>query len=124
MIEALRHDDLMDKVGGRFKLTALIQRRWLQLLQGARPMVEVPNPRSMEAVLREHLTADSNHNARATNHELEDHLSLLSRWFYGRPRLGEVFFAAPDWPFRRMIRACSRLLAPPAAESSAPPANS
>ena len=28
MIEALRNDGIIDKVGGRFKLTALIQRRW------------------------------------------------------------------------------------------------
>ena len=53
MIEALRHDDLMDKVGGRFKLTALIQRRWLQLLQGARPMVDPKGLTEMEVVIKE-----------------------------------------------------------------------
>ena len=40
MIEAFRNDEMINKVGGRFKLCALIQRRWLQLMQGARPMVE------------------------------------------------------------------------------------
>jgi len=47
--------------------------------------------------------------------ELEDHLSLLARWFYGRPREGEVFCpeTRPDgWPYRRILRACARLLAP------------
>ncbi len=53
MIEALRHDELMDKVGGRFKLTALIQRRWLQLLQGARPMVDPKGLTEMEVVIEE-----------------------------------------------------------------------
>ena len=53
MIEALRHDELMDKVGGRFKLTALIQRRWLQLLQGARPMVDPKGLTEMEVVIQE-----------------------------------------------------------------------
>ncbi len=53
MIEALRHDDLMDKVGGRFKLSALIQRRWLQLLQGARPMVDPKGLTEMEVVIKE-----------------------------------------------------------------------
>ena len=53
MIEALRHDDLMDKVGGRFKLTSLIQRRWLQLLQGARPMVDPKGLTEMEVVIKE-----------------------------------------------------------------------
>lgn len=53
MIEALRHDELMDKAGGRFKLTALIQRRWLQLLQGARPMIDPKGLTEMEVVIKE-----------------------------------------------------------------------
>jgi len=40
MIEALKSDVIVNKVGGRFKLTALIQRRWLELLQGSRPLIE------------------------------------------------------------------------------------
>lgn len=53
MIEALRHDDIIEKVGGRFKLTTLIQRRWLQLMQGARPMVEPKGLTDLEVVIRE-----------------------------------------------------------------------
>ena len=53
MIEALRHDDIIDKLGGRFKLTALIQRRWLELLQGARPMVDPAGLTEMEVVIKE-----------------------------------------------------------------------
>ena len=53
MIEALRHDDIIDKFGGRFKLCALIQRRWLQLLQGARPMVETKGLTDLEVVVQE-----------------------------------------------------------------------
>lgn len=53
MIEELRHDDLMEKVGGRFKLAALIQRRWLELLQGARPMVDPSGLTEMEVVIQE-----------------------------------------------------------------------
>ena len=41
MIEALRSDEIVNKVGGRFKLTALIQKRLVELMQGARPLVEV-----------------------------------------------------------------------------------
>jgi excinuclease UvrABC nuclease subunit len=60
--------------------------------------------------------------SRVTNHVLEDHLSLLARWFYGKPRLGDIFFPQPEWPYRRMIRACSRLLTPSAVpESTSPP---
>lgn len=40
MIEALKSDEIVKKVGGRFKLTALIQRRMIELMQGARPLIE------------------------------------------------------------------------------------
>ncbi len=40
MIEALRHEDIILKIGGRFKLTVLIQKRMKQLMQGAKPLVE------------------------------------------------------------------------------------
>ncbi len=53
MIEAFRSDDLIDRVGGRFKLTALVQKRWLELMQGARPMVEPGNRSVLEVVLEE-----------------------------------------------------------------------
>ena len=41
MIEALKSDEIVNKVGGRFKLTALIQKRRMELMDGARPLVEV-----------------------------------------------------------------------------------
>ena len=53
MIEALMSDDLINKVGGRFRLTTLIQKRWLELLQGARPLVESGNMTEMEVVIEE-----------------------------------------------------------------------
>lgn len=40
MIEALKSTEIIDKVGGRFKLTALIQKRMVELLEGSRPLVE------------------------------------------------------------------------------------
>jgi excinuclease ABC subunit C len=46
---------------------------------------------------------------------LEDHLALVARWFYGRPRDGEIFYQegkGEGWPYRRILRACGRLLAP------------
>jgi excinuclease ABC subunit C len=46
--------------------------------------------------------------------ELSEHLWLVARWFYSNPRTGEMFFRERnDWPYRRILRACSRLLAPP-----------
>ena len=53
MIEILKSDDIINKVGGRFKLTALIQRRWLQLMQGERPLVESQGLTDLEIVLKE-----------------------------------------------------------------------
>lgn len=53
MIEELRNDDIINKFGGRFKLCSLIQRRWFQLLQGARPMVECKGLTDMEVVIKE-----------------------------------------------------------------------
>ena len=40
MIEALKSEDIVNKVGGRFKLTALIQKRMVELMEGSRPLVE------------------------------------------------------------------------------------
>ena len=40
MIEDLKNIELVKKVGGRFKLTALIQKRLMELMQGGRPLIE------------------------------------------------------------------------------------
>ena len=54
MIEALKSDEIVEKVGGRFKLTALIQRRMVELMQGARPFVERKRGMTdMEVVIQE-----------------------------------------------------------------------
>jgi excinuclease ABC subunit C len=50
---------------------------------------------------------------RAASPDLHDHLALLTRWFYSKPRDGEILFRDKVWPYRRMLRACSRLLAGP-----------
>jgi excinuclease ABC subunit C len=96
--------------------------------------------RSVEQILREWLEPSGEQNppsaksdpAQQGYRELEDQLGLLARWFYTKPRGGEIFFreatarssaAQPqdaararrnsEWPYRRILRACSRLLAPP-----------
>ena len=53
MIEALKSDEIVNKVGGRFKLTALIQKRMLELMDGARPLVERGNMTDLEVVVQE-----------------------------------------------------------------------
>jgi excinuclease UvrABC nuclease subunit len=58
---------------------------------------------------------------RAAPAELAEHLSLVARWFYSKPREGEILFRGEDWPYRRILRACGRLLAGPQQPPPAPP---
>jgi excinuclease UvrABC nuclease subunit len=64
------------------------------------------------------------HDARKKE-DISEHLALVSRWYYSKPREGEIFFRQDAWPYRRILRACSRILAAPApqppATSAAPP---
>ncbi len=53
MIEALKSDDIVKKVGGRFKLTALIQKRMLEIMDGARPLVDREHMTDLETVIQE-----------------------------------------------------------------------
>lgn len=53
MIEALKSDEIVNKVGGRFRLTALIQRRLGELIDGARPLVDRNGMSDLEIVIEE-----------------------------------------------------------------------
>lgn len=54
MIEALKSQEIVDKVGGKFKLTALIQKRLAEVVRGSRPMVErAKGMTDMEVVIEE-----------------------------------------------------------------------
>lgn len=53
MIEALKDDKIITKVGGRFRLCALIQRRLVQLMEGQRPMIERDGRSDLEVVVAE-----------------------------------------------------------------------
>jgi excinuclease ABC subunit C len=54
--------------------------------------------------------------------DLGEHLWLVARWYYSNPREGEIFFREKDWPYRRILRACSRLLAPKSSGAETPEA--
>ena len=74
---------------------------------------QTSKPGSVEEALRERLggaPADQSPTAMTSTEPLADHLALLARWFYSNPRLGEIFFRDGDWPYRRLIRACGRVL--------------
>jgi DNA-directed RNA polymerase subunit omega len=54
MIDELKSDRIINKVGGRYKLTALVQKRLAELLQGGRPLIEDSEGRTMlEIVIQE-----------------------------------------------------------------------
>ena len=54
MLEDLKSQELINKVGGRFKLASLIQKRMAELMQGSRPLIEnTANLTLMELVLQE-----------------------------------------------------------------------
>jgi DNA-directed RNA polymerase subunit omega len=40
MIEDFKNTELVEKVGGKFKLTSLIQKRMKEILEGSRPLIE------------------------------------------------------------------------------------
>src|SRR6516165_9501558 len=53
MIDELKEEEIVNKVGGRFKLSTLIQKRMIALNQGARPLVDVRTADRMSIVIQE-----------------------------------------------------------------------
>jgi DNA-directed RNA polymerase subunit omega len=63
MIEELKSTEIVNKVGGRFKLTALIQKRLGELLHGARPLIEDTEGKTqleiaIQEILQDKITID------------------------------------------------------------------
>ncbi len=48
-----RLEHLTQKVGGRFRLTALLQKRLSELVKGSPPLVDLPSNNFFEVALRE-----------------------------------------------------------------------
>ncbi len=76
-------------------------------------------PRSAEQIFREYLEHAAAEVAPSAG-DLGEHLWLVARWYYSNPREGEIFFREKDWPYRRILRACSRLLNPKASDKDSP----
>jgi len=53
MLEELKEEEIVNKVGGRFKLSTLIQKRLLQLNQGSRALVDLDTQDRMKIALQE-----------------------------------------------------------------------
>lgn len=64
MIEELKNTDIINKVGGKYKLTVLIQKRLSELLQGSRPLIEDTKGKTqleivIEEIVQDKITIDS-----------------------------------------------------------------
>ena len=58
MIEDLKNIDIVNKVGGRFKLSVLIQKRLLELMEGARPLIEETQGKTQMEIVVEEIRRD------------------------------------------------------------------
>jgi DNA-directed RNA polymerase subunit omega len=58
MIDELKSEKIVNKVGGRFKLTALVQRRLCELLQGSRPLIEDSEGKTMLEIVVQEILQD------------------------------------------------------------------
>ena len=53
MMDELKEEQIVNKVGGRFKLSTLIQKRMVALNTGAKPLVDMKTPDHLKIVLEE-----------------------------------------------------------------------
>ena len=73
MLDDLREERIVNKVGGRFKLSTLIQKRMVALNGGSRQLVDLKSDNKLEIVIQEILQdkiyLDSSANLRVTGEE-------------------------------------------------------
>ncbi len=76
MYDELKEEEIVRKVGGRFKLSTLIQKRLVQLNQGARPLIDTSLEDKMAIVLQEiiheKIYLDNSDEVRTTSEEFLD----------------------------------------------------
>ena len=53
MLDELKEEEIVNKVGGRFKLSTLIQKRLVALNAGARPLVDIGSDDKLEIIVQE-----------------------------------------------------------------------
>ena len=58
MINELKNTKLIEKLGGRFKLTSLVQKRLLELMQGGRPLIENTEGKTQLEIVIEEIRRD------------------------------------------------------------------
>lgn len=58
MIEDLKDTSIVNKVGGKFRLTSLIQKRMIELMEGARPLIDDTEGKTMMEIVVEEIKYD------------------------------------------------------------------
>lgn len=58
MLEELKSEDLVNKVGGRFKLVSLMQKRMNELMEGSRPLINDTEGRTMMEIVAQEILQD------------------------------------------------------------------
>ena len=79
MLDEFREDDIVRKVGGRFKLSTLVQKRMVALNRGARALVDLQTKDLMQIVvaeiLQDKIYLDTSGNVQA----IEDRSGLVDK---------------------------------------------
>lgn len=82
MIDELKEEAIVNKMGGRFKLSTIIQKRLTMLSAGARPLVEVRGGDRMQIViqeiLQEKIFLDSSGNIATRDDEVDLSLAAIT----------------------------------------------
>jgi DNA-directed RNA polymerase subunit omega len=89
MLEELKSEQIVKKVGGRFKLASLVQKRMLELLQGSRPLIEDTEGMTMmeivlQEILQDKIAIDETAYERKTKAEVEARAEEVERAFEKR----------------------------------------
>jgi DNA-directed RNA polymerase subunit omega len=77
MLDDLKEEAIVNKVGGRFKLSTLIQKRMVALNTGARPLVDTRNAADkmaivIQEILQDKIYLDLQGNVQAVNANASD----------------------------------------------------
>jgi len=82
MLDEFKEEEIVKKVGGRFKLSSLIQKRLVALNRGARPLVELQTKDPMRIVVAEimqdKIFLDTTGNLAVATEEVPDLSQLLA----------------------------------------------
>jgi DNA-directed RNA polymerase subunit omega len=58
MLDELKSEEIINKVGGRFKLAAIVQKRMTELLQGSRPLIENTQGKTLLEIVVQEILQD------------------------------------------------------------------